>query len=68
MTTRFAQLVPALLVMLMGASVATRQLPPGFVDTMPRLDTAAKALGTAHQQCGTISGTAYAGAGGQPRQ
>src|SRR6185436_9872251 len=68
MTTRSARLLPALIVMLMGASVATRQLPPGFVDPMPVLDAAAKAIGTANLRCVTISGTAYAGAVGQQRE
>ena len=68
MTSRSARLVPALLVTVMAASVATRQLPPGYVDPAPVLDAAAKAIGTANLRCVTISGTAYAGAVGQQRE
>ena len=68
MTGRSARLVPALLVTIMGASVATRQLSPGFVDPGPVLDAAAKTIGTANLRCVTISGTAYAGAVGQQRE
>ena len=64
MTSRSASLV-ALLVTVTAASVATRQLPPGYVDPAPVLDAAAKAIGTANLRCVTISGTAYAGAVGQ---
>ena len=46
MPTRTARLVPALLVTVMGASVATGQRPPGFVDPMPVLDAAANAIGS----------------------
>ena len=67
MTSRSASLV-ALLVTVMAASVATRQLPPGYVDPAPVLDAAAKAIGTANLRCVTISGTAYAGAVGQQRE
>ncbi len=62
------KLIPALLVTVMAASVATRQLPPGYVDPAPVLDAAAKAIGTANLRCVTISGTAYAGAVGQQRE
>jgi glyoxylase-like metal-dependent hydrolase (beta-lactamase superfamily II) len=68
MTIRTARLVPALLVSMMGASVATRQLPPGYVDPAPVLDAAAKAIGAESLKCVTISGTAYAGAVGQQRE
>jgi hypothetical protein len=61
-------LVSALLVTVMAASVATGQLPPGYVDPAPVLDAAAKAIGTANLRCVTISGTAYAGAVGQQRE
>src|SRR5918993_1534208 len=65
---RSAPVVPALLVVVIGASMAARQLPPGFVDPMPVLDAAAKAIGAANLRCVTISGTAYAGAVGQQRE
>ena len=68
MRTRTVPLLPVVLVTLMGASVATSQLPPGYVDPMPVLDAAAKAIGTANLRCVTISGTAYAGAVGQQRE
>src|SRR6186997_1580758 len=67
MTSRSASLL-ALLVTVAAASVATRQLPPGYVDPAPVLDAAAKAIGTANLRCVTISGTAYAGAVGQQRE
>src|SRR5918999_1739260 len=66
--SRSAPGVPALLVVVMGASIAARQLAPGFVDPIPVLDAAAKAIGTANLRCVTISGTAYAGAVGQQRE
>ena len=62
------RMVPALLVAVMGASVAGQQLPPGYVDPAPVLDAAAKAIGTDNLKCVTISGTAYAGAVGQQRE
>jgi glyoxylase-like metal-dependent hydrolase (beta-lactamase superfamily II) len=68
MPTRPLRLVPPLLVTLMGASVATGQLPPGYVDSLPVLDAAAKAIGTPNLRCVTISGTAYGGAVGQQRE
>ena len=68
MTRRSARLVPVLMVTVLGASVATRQLPPGFVDPAPVLAAAAKAIGTDNLRCVTIAGTAYAGAVGQQRE
>jgi len=68
MRNRSLRLLAVFLVMLTGASMAARQLPPGFVDPMPVLDAAAKAIGTANLRCVTISGTAYAGAVGQQRE
>ena len=68
MTRRSARLVPVLIVTVMGASVVTRQLPPGFVDPAPVLAAAAKAIGTDTLRCVTIAGTAYAGAVGQQRE
>ena len=61
-------MVPAFLVALMGASVATQQLPPGYVDPGPVLDAAARAIGADRLKCVTISGTAYTGAVGQQRE
>lgn len=58
----------AVVVALMGASVATGQLPPGYVDPRPVLDAAARAIGTDNLKCVTVSGTAYAGAVGQQRE
>jgi glyoxylase-like metal-dependent hydrolase (beta-lactamase superfamily II) len=55
-------------VALMGASVTTQQLPPGFVDPGPVLAAAANAIGTNSLKCVTIAGTAYAGAVGQQRE
>ena len=61
--------VPAILVAIMGASVATQQqLPPGFVDPGPVLEAAARAIGADRLRCVTISGTAYGGAVGQQRE
>ncbi len=68
MTRRSARLVPVLIVTVMGASVATRQFPPGFVDPAPVLAAAAKAIGSDNLRCVTIAGTAYAGAVGQQRE
>jgi hypothetical protein len=68
MPTRTARLMPVVLVTIMGATAATGQLPPGFVDPMPVLDAAAKAIGNADLRCVTIAGTAYAGAVGQQRE
>ena len=60
--------VPAFLVVLMGAVVATQRLPPGYVDPKPVLDAAARAIGSDQLKCVTISGTAYGGAVGQQRE
>jgi glyoxylase-like metal-dependent hydrolase (beta-lactamase superfamily II) len=49
-------------------TVATQQLPPGYVDPEPILAAAAKAIGTDNLKCVTISGTAYDGAVGQQRE
>src|SRR3989442_10896167 len=49
-------------------TVATQQLPPGYVDPQPILAAAAKAIGTDNLKCVTISGTAYDGAVGQQRE
>ena len=68
MTRRSARLVPMVIVTVMGASVAARQFPPGFVDPAPVLAAAAKAIGSDHLRCVTIAGTAYAGAVGQQRE
>ena len=68
MTRGSARLVPVLIVTVMGASVATRQFPPGFVDPAPVLAAAAKAIGSDSLRCVTIAGTAYAGAVGQQRE
>ena len=68
MTRRSARIVPVLIVTVMGASVATRQFPPGFVDPAPVLAAAAKAIGSDSLRCVTIAGTAYAGAVGQQRE
>jgi hypothetical protein len=62
------RMVPALLVALMGASAATQQLPPGYVDPKPVLEAAARAIGADQLKCVTISGTAYSGAVGQQRE
>lgn len=69
MTQRFGlPTVLAFLVALMGARVATRQLPPGYLDPQPILAAASKAIGTDNLKCVTISGTAYSGAVGQARE
>ena len=68
MPTRTARLVPALLVTTDRRLGRHRAAAPGFVDPMPVLDAAAKAIGTANLRCVTISGTAYAGAVGQQRE
>src|SRR5438093_3953517 len=54
--------------LLIGGSVATQPLPPGYVDPRPILAAAAKAIGTDNLRCVTISGTAYDGAVGQQRE
>jgi len=59
------RMVPAFLVALMGASVATQPLSPGYVDPGPVLEAAARAIGSDRLKCVTISGTAYDGAVGQ---
>jgi len=61
-------MIPALLVALTAASLASQQLPPGYVDPGPVLDAAANAIGADRLKCVTISGTAYAGAVGQQRE
>src|SRR5687768_16623969 len=66
--TGSARLVLASCVVMLGTTVATRQLPPGFVDPAPVLAAAAKAIGTDTLRCVTIAGTAYAGAVGQQRE
>jgi len=54
---------------LMGGTVfAQQQLPPGYIDPMPILDTARKAIGNDALKCVTISGAAYNGAVGQARE
>lgn len=53
---------------LMGGSVASQQLPPGYVDPKPILDAAIQAIGNDKLACVTISGTAYDGAVGQQRE
>src|ERR671933_445359 len=58
----------AVLVAAMGASVATQQLPPGYVDPKPILDDAIKAIGNDKLNCVTLSGTAYNGAVGQQKE
>ena len=51
-----------------GASVATQQLPPGYVDPKPILDAAIQAIGNDKLTCVTLSGTAYNGAVGQQKE
>ena len=61
----------ALLLAVSVSGVATQRapLPPGFIDPVPILDAAARAIGAANLRCVTISGpTAYAGAVGQQRE
>ena len=53
---------------LMGGSVTSQQLPPGYVDPKPILDAAIQAIGNDKLTCVTISGTAYDGAVGQQRE
>jgi hypothetical protein len=57
--------VVAVLSLPIRGTVATQQLPPGYVDPQPILAAAAKAIGTDNLRCVTISGTAYDGAVGQ---
>ena len=45
--------------LLMGATVATQPMPPGYIDPGPILAAAAKAIGSDSLRCVTISGTAY---------
>jgi glyoxylase-like metal-dependent hydrolase (beta-lactamase superfamily II) len=44
------------------------QLPPGYIDPVPILDAARKAIGNDALHCATISGTAYDGAVGQQKE
>jgi len=61
-------MVPALFMTFMAVAVATQPLPPGYVDPVPVLAAAAKAIGSDRLRCVTISGTAYGGAVGQQRE
>jgi hypothetical protein len=51
-----------------GGSVATQQLPPGYVDPKPILDAAVRAIGNDKLNCVTISGEGYNGAVGQQKE
>jgi glyoxylase-like metal-dependent hydrolase (beta-lactamase superfamily II) len=48
--------------------VGAAQLPPGYLDPLPILDAATKAIGADKVKCVTISGTGYSGAVGQQRE
>ncbi len=51
-----------------GGSVATQQLPPGYVDPKPILDAAVRAIGNDKLNCVTIAGEGYNGAVGQQKE
>ena len=51
-----------------GGSVATQQLPPGFVDPKPLLDAAVRTIGNDKLNCVTIAGEGYNGAVGQQKE
>ena len=51
-----------------GGSVATQQLPPGFVDPKPILDAAIREIGNDKLNCVTIAGEGYNGAVGQQKE
>ena len=53
------------LAVLLSATTAAQQFPPGFVDPAPLLAAAAKEIGEANLKCITFSGTGYSGAVGQ---
>jgi glyoxylase-like metal-dependent hydrolase (beta-lactamase superfamily II) len=53
---------------LFAAGPLAQPLPPGYLDPLPILDAAEKAIGAANLRCVTIGGTAYAGAVGQQRE
>jgi glyoxylase-like metal-dependent hydrolase (beta-lactamase superfamily II) len=50
---------------LLCATMAAQQFPPGYVDPAPLLAAAAKEIGEANLRCITFSGTGYSGAVGQ---
>jgi glyoxylase-like metal-dependent hydrolase (beta-lactamase superfamily II) len=50
-----------------AGQIAAQQFQPGFVDPMPILQAASKAIGTDNLKCVTISGSGYAGMVGQQR-
>jgi len=56
------------LVGLGAATVGARQFPPGYIDPVPILADARRAIGTDQLRCVTIAGTAYSGALGQARE
>ena len=51
-----------------GGSVATQQLPPGYVDPKPLLDAAVRTIGNDKLNCVTIAGEGYNGAVGQQKE
>lgn len=52
---------------LLGATLAAQQFPPGYVDPQPVLRAAIRAIGADKLTCVTMSGTGYAGMVGQAR-
>lgn len=52
---------------LLGATLAAQQFPPGYVDPQPVLRAAIRAIGADTLTCVTMSGTGYAGMVGQAR-
>lgn len=57
----------AMLIVAATTTAATQPLPPGFVDPIPVLREAAKAIGADRAACITFSGTGYSGMVGQQR-
>jgi glyoxylase-like metal-dependent hydrolase (beta-lactamase superfamily II) len=51
-----------------GGSVATQQLPPGYIDPKPLLDAAVRTIGNDKLNCVTIAGEGYNGAVGQQKE
>jgi hypothetical protein len=62
-----SKLWTAIVLVVVVCPMAAQQFEPGYVDPLPILQAAAKAIGTDNLRCVTISGTGYAGMVGQQR-
>lgn len=56
------------LLMLTGVTLVVAQTSPGYLDPVPLLDAATKAIGADKVKCVTIAGSGYTGAVGQQRE